>query len=212
MNTNRWVHDAFGVGTRMSASERSPLTSQVHQSIEQLIAETVRQSQSAHVREREALVAGVKQALAEIESSQLALERAATALRSALGDPTAAAPETRGGEVDEAVAPNDTDLATEETTTPADSMTAELQDRGPHELDVIAHGASIARASGLQALLRGREEVRSVQTREFVNGELRLHTDLHSALNMAALHTWLKENGGRVSTTTDAVVEISFAD
>lgn len=210
----------------MSASESSPLTSRVHQSLEQLIAETVRQSTELHEREGENLKAAMRSALAEIETSRLAMDRAAETLRAALGDEPASAPVSPAIEPEtEVSAPVEHTLVESTTPTVQDDVqqpaepspesaqtVAQSENRGPHELDIIAHGATITRAAGLQSLLRAADEVSSVQTRQFVNGELRLHAEMTRTIDLEALTTWLNENGGRVATTTDRVIEIHFAD
>ena len=95
---------------------------------------------------------------------------------------------------------------------PVEVSATPAQDRGPHELDVIAHGANFGKAQGLQQFLRGRDEVDGAQTREFVNGELRLHLSLSSGLDMTALGDWLTAHGGELVTSTDSVIEIRFGD
>ena len=71
----------------MSASESSPIAANLQESIEQLIAETVRRSQNDHEEEVQALRGALKQALEEIESGQAAMNRAAETLRAALDAP-----------------------------------------------------------------------------------------------------------------------------
>lgn len=193
----------------MSASESLPGVSSLHQSIEQLIAETVKQSQTTHEAERQKLTAALSGALSDIEQGQQALSRAAETLRAALGDDEesiAIAPAAEA--VDEPA--NDESAPEAAQPAPVEVSPTPATDRGPHELDVIAHGASIGNASGLQSLLRGRPEVESAQTREFVNGELRLHLALTSGLDTDALGTWLGEHSGELVTSTDSVIEIRF--
>lgn len=194
----------------MSASETASGATNLHQSIEQLIAETVRQSQSTHEAEQQRLAEALKSALAEIESGQQALNRAAGMLRNALGVATSEAqnPEI----VEESPEPTPQSEAVQPIAAPAEVVpTSEpTNDRGQHELDVIAHNANITNATGLQSWLRGREEVSTVQIREFVNGELRLHLDLGTGLEMTAFKTWLSEHAGSIVTSTDNVIEIRF--
>ena len=60
--------------------------------------------------------------------------------------------------------------------------------------------------------LRSRDEVANAQIREFVAGELRLHLDLTSGLEMTAFKQWLGEHAGDIVTSTDKVLEIRFTD
>ncbi len=189
----------------MSASESVPAALDLHNSIDQVIAEAEKRGRAAAEAETLQLTSALQAALEEIETSQQALSRAATALRAALG--TAA---------DEVPAPGVAELAPlikEEPAAP-EGETAEsnpMPDRGEHEMDVIAHHASIGTASGLQTMLRSRPEVKSAQTREFVNGELRLQVCLRSDLDMAAFKSWLHEQNGTLVTTTDSVIETRFS-
>lgn len=193
----------------MSASESSPIVANLHESIEHLIAETVRQSHVSHEEEKQALRDALQSVLGDIEASQLAMQRAADRLRAVIDAP---APETS------APVPTSEPVADEPATTPEDTETATEQPAqtpvvaGPHELDVIAHDVSISIASGLQSLLRARPEVTSAQTREFVNGELRLKLDMASGLDMAELEQWIGTHNGRITAQTDSVLELRFGD
>lgn len=192
----------------MSGSESSPLTSQVHQSIEQLIADTVRRSQAEQSAEQEQLRTALKQALTELEAGKTALDRAITALRSALGEP-----ETEAAAIEMPIAAPVTEKPVpmpEPDAAPTISETA--PERGAHELDIVAHGATIHRATGLQSFVRSLSAADAVQTREFVNGELRLHAQMNTGLDMKALSRWLQDNSGVVTTANDHVIEIRFAD
>lgn len=188
----------------MSASETVPTASNLHNSIEQLIAETVRQSQSTHEEEKQKLINALATALGEIETGQQALNRAADALRAALGQEIEAESTAATVEIEPPSNEETPDEAPMEATEPTSS------NRGPHDLNVIAHDASIGNARDLQELLRGQPEVTRAQTREFVNGELRLQLALSSALDMAALDGWLSKHDGMVVTSTDSVIEIRF--
>ena len=199
----------------MSASESPSGATNLHASIEQLIAETVRQSRSGQEAEKQKLTGALKSALAEVESSQQALGRAAATLRDALGAEGTPALDVASVEVTtpspapeshlDIVHPVAEPLEAGPTSTPA-------SDRGPHEMDVIAHNVNITQATGLQSWLRGREEVTNAQIREFVAGELRLHLELGTGLQMDAFKQWLGDHHGEIVTSTDKVLEIRFAD
>jgi uncharacterized phage infection (PIP) family protein YhgE len=194
----------------MSASDSAPVTTSLHQSIEQLIAESLKQSQSLHEAEKQRLTAALSAALGDIEAGQQAFARAAETIRAALNGEEEAAPETTVEEpVTEPV--NDEPMPPAEEPVPVEVSANPASDRGPHELDVIAHGASIDNAIQLQTLLRERPQVTSAQTREFVNGELRLHLSLESGMDLAALGDWLAAHSGQLVTSSDSVIEIRFA-
>lgn len=190
----------------MSASESSPLTSNLQESIEHLIAETVRNSQSSHEEEKQQLRVALQTALAEIEAGQASLNRAADTIRAALGTPAtvSATIDVADDVVDEAPAPPEV-IAVE----PPKVLPAEI---GPHQMDVIAHDVTIGIASSLQSLLRERPEVTNAQTREFVNGELRLKLDLASGLDMSVLDEWIAAHSGRITSSTASVLELRFDD
>ena len=189
----------------MSASESAPATSDLHKSFEHLIAETVKQSRVSSDAEKRQLTAAMQLALDEIETSQQALTRAAESLRTALGTAPATAEVTTEVIAEPTIKE---ELSKEVDETPAPDP---APSRGEHELDVIAHHASIGNASGLQAMLRARSEVKSAQTREFVHGELRLQVCLRDGLDMGAFTTWLEKHNGTLVTSTDSVIEIRFA-
>lgn len=201
----------------MPASESASGATNLHKSIEQLIAETVRQSQSNHEAEKLRLSEALKNALVDIEASQASLTKAAGTLREALGEQPATIAEVET--VTEEVAETSPEAAPQlEVVQPAVATpevgptSAPADDRGPHEMDVIAHNVTIANATGLQSWLRGRDEVANAQIREFVAGELRLHLDLTSGLEMTAFKQWLGEHAGDIVTSTDKVLEIRFTD
>lgn len=192
----------------MSASESSSSGTNLQESIEQLIAETVRRSQADHDEETKQLKSALKQALTEVETGQAAMTRAAEILRSALETPghLAVAPESAVAVVEESPEPSDEPVPTpiEEETT------ATVAEIGPHELDVVAHDVTFGIASSLQSWLKERPEVTNAKTREFVNGELRLELQMASGLNMPQLNEWIAEHKGRVSTSTASVLELRF--
>lgn len=192
----------------MSASEPSPLAANLQESIEHLVAETVRRSQTDLEVEQQKLRVALQQALAEIQSGQAAMNRAADVLQAAL-DTQVVTPITPDGAVEEVT--EDSVVAESVEPTPVEAVVAEPV-AGPHELDVIAHDVSIGTATGLQSMLRGREEVTSAQTREFVNGELRLKLEMNSALGMSSFKEWVAEHGGRVATQTNSVIELRFGE
>ena len=197
----------------MSASESSPLAAHLQESIELLVAETVRRSHTTQEEEQQKLREAVAQALIDIEAGQAAMNRAATNLRAALE-----ATVTEDVSEDVSTSPSSdghipiTDSIAHATPEPEAEPIATRQEVGAHGLDVIAHDVAIGMATNLQALLRVRPEVRSAQTREFVNGELRLHLEMESGLDTAALAAWLAEHNGRIATQTDSVIEIRFGD
>lgn len=189
----------------MSASETTPATSDLHTTIDQLIAEKVQQWRVSSDAEKQHLTSAMQSALDEIEASQQALNRAATTLRAAMGTAPAVSPPE--SDVDAVPVIKEEPIPLAEETPASDPSTY----RGEHELDVIAHHASIGNASGLQSMLRARSEVKSAQTREFVNGELRLQLSLRNGLDMAAFSAWLDQHNGTLVTSTDSVIEIRFA-
>lgn len=188
----------------MSAPESSPLVADLQESIEHLIVETVRRSQTGQDEENQTLRAALQTALADIEQGQKAIAKAADTLRSALGEgePTrvvaAAAVEAIPPTVTEVPAP------VVETNT--------ISGNGPHDLDVIAHDVTIGIATSLQSLLRERPEVADAQTREFVNGELRLQLRMSSGLDTQVLNDWIGQHGGRITTQTPSVLELRFGN
>ncbi len=195
----------------MSASESSPLTSNLHQSIEQLIAETVRRSQTGHDAEVAKLRSALKDATSEIEAAQSSLNRALSTLNDALGEETevpAAVIEADVSAVIAETAPEATTDSPSAASTPEASPAPETT--GPHTLDLIAHDVSIGVATGLQTMLRAQPEVAAARTREFVNGELRLNLDMNSGLNIAGLQEWIAGHNGRIATQTPSVIELRF--
>lgn len=198
----------------MSASESSPLSSDLHQSIEQLIAETVRRSQNGHEAEVQRLKAALLVASEEIETARSAMDRALSTLHTALetgetATVTAVSPAESAGNDEVQVSPESPTIVSETTEAAA---TEAGSDVGPHTLDLIAHDVTIGIATGLQSMLRAQPEVNTAQTREFVNGELRLNLDMRSELNHAALQEWIGTHGGRVATRTASVLELRFGD
>lgn len=200
----------------MSASESSPITTDLQESIEQLVAETVRRSQVDHDEESKRLRAALQEALNEVEAGQAAMNKAADLLRTALQAP---APVTGSAEANDSAtatvdSPSDDETEVSQTPQAAESPapSTETPETGPHEMDVVAHDVTIGIASSLQTWLRERPEVVSAQTREFVNGELRLKLDLSSALDMTTFSEWIAEHKGRIATSTSSVVELRFGD
>lgn len=193
----------------MSASEPATDTANLQATIEQLIAETVRRSQTDQDAEKVRLKAAMKVAATEIESAQSAMTRALNALHSALNDKSS----------DETVIevplvePHHTAVALPEVTPEPEDVTVDepVEEIGPHRLDLIAHDVTIGVATSLQSLLRSRPEVKTAQTREFVNGELRLDLEMTSGLDMEAFTAWIGQHGGRIATQTPSVIELRFA-
>lgn len=192
----------------MSASESSPFAANLHESIEQLVAETVRQSQTTHEEEQQRLRNALESALTEIESGQAALHRAAETLRAALISPVTEVPSTQVLDDSTTDPPSPGAIAVPETA----AIVAVDSTPGPHELDVIAHNVTISIATGLQSMLRERPEVASAQTREFVNGELRLKLEMKTSLDIDALKTWITDHNGQITTHTESVIELRFGD
>ncbi len=194
----------------MSASEHSPLGTHLQESIEQLIAETVRRSQVDHEKETKHLRAALQEALVEVEAGQTAMARAAELLRNALDSPAPAASPVETA--DKVVEESPTPITEAAVCTAASNEEAETAatETGPHELDVVAHDVTFGIASSLQSWLRERPEVTHAKTREFVNGELRLELQMESGLDMARLNEWIAEHKGRVATSTDSVLELRF--
>lgn len=193
----------------MSASESSPLSANLQESIGQLIADAVRQSQADNLGDNQELKAAMAIALEEIAASKAALNRAEEVLRNALGtgEPEVTA-EAEPAPVDEVVeeVPAPSEAATEQST----AVVSESAEANPHELDIIAHRVDIDTAMNLQSMLRGRPEVTSAQTREFANGELRLHLSMGSRMDMAAFTEWVEGRKGTFGTQTDSVIELDF--
>lgn len=197
----------------MSASESSPKASNLHASIEQLIAETVQRSQSLHEAEAQQLKATLQSVTVEVESAYAAMSRALEILKmSMVSEPAVPAENTivvgpmeeAGAPIEaaEADAPEPEEMAaSEETSDPA---------IGPHRMDLIAHDVTFGIATSLQSMLRGRPEVKTAHTREFVNGELRLDLDLESGLDISVLTSWISEHGGRIANKTESVLELRF--
>lgn len=182
----------------MSSPDPLPVPADLQASIEQLIASAV---QGSHARYDDRLARVLRQTLADIESQQAALAAMADRIRTALDD---------DGTPDPVDAEPETDPAIDVPTPAAEHP--EQAERDPHELDVIAHGTTLAQASGLQLLLRGMSEVADLQTRQFVNGELRLHATMAKAIDAPALRTWLDAHHGMITTFADDVIEIGFND
>lgn len=192
----------------MSASEPAADTANLQATIEQLIAETVRRSQTDQDAEKVRLKAAMKVAATEIETAQSAMNRALNALHGALNEKShdETVIEVPLVEAHHTVT---TDAEPEAITEPA-AAAEPVEELGPHRLDLIAHDVTISVASGLQSLLRGRPEVKSAQTREFVNGELRLDLEMTSGLDMKAFTAWIEQHGGRIATHTPSVIELRF--
>ena len=195
----------------MSASESSPLTSNLHQSSEQLIAETVRRSQTGHDAEVAKLLSALKDATSEIEAAQSSLNRALTTLKEAMGEATEESAAATEAEIATVVSESLPEVTAEtESTDTATAVSADAQSTGPHTLDLIAHDVTIGIATGLQSMLRSQPEVSAARTREFVNGELRLNLDMNSGLNIAGLQDWIAGHNGRIATQTASVIELRF--
>ena len=193
----------------MSASQSAPAASDLHDSIDQLLAEAEKRGRAAADADLYHLTTALQTALDDIVNSQQVLARTADVLRTALGiNPTA--PVT-AAVIEAAVVPDPTIKEEIPGFGDGEPDPKPVPERGDHEMDVIAHHASIGTASGLQAMLRARSEVKSAQTREFVNGELRLQLHLRNSLDIGALNAWLSEHTGALVTQTDSVIEIRFA-
>lgn len=192
----------------MSASESTSSGTNLHESIEQLIAETVRRSQVDHENEKQQLQAALQQALTEVEAGQAAMNKAAGILRSALDAPVPTAEQTTPVEPREPALP--VAIEKPEAEDLAEVPPVVEPDLGPHELDVVAHDATIDTAKRLQAMLRDRDEVTDMKPRSFVNGELHLRLEMASGLEMASIKEWIAEHKGRVATSTSSVLELRF--
>ena len=182
----------------MPSSESLP---NLHDSIEQLIANAVEQARATSTAQAAACRAAIEETLIELEAQQAALARSIERLRAALAVEAASADDSAASAPAPASAETETDDIPTNTPTPIAAA---------RELDVIAHGASLAHAAGLQQLLRALPSVDAVQTRQFVNGELRLQTVVRGAVDREGLTTWLAANGGDLLTVSDSVVEIVF--
>lgn len=198
----------------MTASEPSPLASNLQESIEHLIAETVRRSQVDHEQEKEQLRTALQQALTEIESGQAAMNRAADLLRTALDTP-------ESEDIKQTPTPNSEEQITASTDTsvviPAAAEIIAVQEEsasapitGQRDLDVVAHSINFRVAGNLQKWLNDRAEVANVKTRTYVDNELHLELKLESGLDMTAMKTWLTEHDGSIATNTDSVLELRF--
>lgn len=177
----------------MSSSDPLFVAADLRASIEQLIATAMQQSRTNHDQRLTALL---EETLRELETQQSALATMAERIRVALSEPEPAA--------NPAPAPAIPVPASPSRVTPNAVLKA-------NEVDVIAHGATLSHASGLQSLLRGMPEVTELQTRQFVNGELRLHAAMAASLDTQALRTWLETNNGTITTLADDVIEITFS-
>lgn len=199
----------------MSASDPSPLTSNLQESIEQLVAETVRRSQMDHDEETKRLRTALETALSEVEAGQASMTRAASILRTALSA-ASPAPATQEPEsetpVDEIVAESPAPVDEPKVAPATTEEPGEEPEVEPHGMDVVAHNVNFKIASGLQGWLKERPEVTDVRTRTFVNGELHLDVQMASRLDMTQLSTWIAGHDGRVKTTTPTVLELSFGD
>lgn len=107
------------------------------------------------------------------------------------------------------------DTAAEEEAPSAEAETAVTPEApttdGPRSIDVLAHGVPSARvAISLQKVLRDLDVVRSVEAREFANGELRLAVQATDALPQATLESWLADNNGELTGSDATVTEITF--
>ena len=196
----------------MSASESTSSGTNLQESIEQLIAETVRRSQVEHENEKKQLQEALQQALTEVEAGQAAMNKAAGILRSALDTPMPVAEETGSAEAEVPVLPVAIDEPDEEPepATQVEVPPVDEPEVGPHELDVVAHDVTIDTAKRLQAMLRDREEVKDMKPRSFVNGELHLRLEMTSGLEMASIKEWIAEHKGQVATSTSSVLELRF--
>lgn len=177
----------------MSSTDPLLVAADLRASIEQLIATTMQQSRTNHDQRLTALL---EETLRELETQQTALATMAERIRVALIETESP--------IEPEVVPAIPVPASWSVVTPNAILDAD-------ELDVIAHGATLSHASGLQALLRGMSEVTELQTRQFVNGELRLHAAMAASLDTQALSTWLEANNGAIITLADDVIEISFS-
>lgn len=201
----------------MTASESSPLTANLQESIQHLITETVRRSQVDHEKETDQLRTALQQALTEVEASQAAMSRAAELLRTALdaqasdstlpisADDVEITPPTPVEESATAPAPIDENA-------PGMGSSPEDAKIGPHDLDVIAHNIYFKIAGSLQRWLKERPEVKDARTRTYVDNELHLELKMESGLDMAAMNEWMAENDGQIATNTASVLELRFGN
>lgn len=198
----------------MSASESSPLSSNLQESIEHLIAETVRRSKVVHEEEQTRLREALKQALSEVEAGQAAMARAAEVLRAALD--THATVESPAEPITEFV---ETAPAPEALTPVGDPESIHVQananepvasDAGPRDLDVVAHNINFRIAGSLQKWLNERTEVQNARTRSYVDSELHLELKIASSISDTDLKTWLAEHNGTIATQTSSVLELRF--
>lgn len=199
----------------MSASEPSPLASNLQESIEHLIAETVRRSQVEHEEEKTRLRTALQQALTEIESGQAAMNRAADFLRTVLDAPTPVVAELKpelgaveartAPTIESATSPTPVEIANVKGVEKSESTT-----EGVHDLDIVAHSINFRIAGNLQKWLNDRAEVSDAKIRTYVDNELHLELKMESSLDMTALKTWLADHDGTIATTTDSVVELRF--
>ncbi|MCO5216248.1 MAG: hypothetical protein M9953_01610 [Thermomicrobiales bacterium] len=179
----------------MSSSDPLHVAADLRASIEQLIATAMQQSRTNHDQQLTALL---KETLRELETQQSALAVMAERIRVALSE----------SEVEPTA---ESEPASAIPIPAATSIIAPNAILEASEVDVIAHGATLSHASGLQSLLRGMTEVTELQTRQFVNGELRLHAAMAASLDTQALSSWLEANNGTIITLADDVIEIAFS-
>lgn len=83
---------------------------------------------------------------------------------------------------------------------------------GPSSIEVLAHNVpSAATAIGLQQMLRELDVITRVDTREFADGELRLHLEITGAIPDDTFSDWLARNSGSLVSRNAKAIELSFS-
>lgn len=166
----------------------------------------------------DALIARLQGALDEISSSDRSALIAPAAEVTPVETPVAPEPERLTADVPDVATPDASEppLAEESPveTTQADEIAEEAPAarEAPSSIEILAHGVpSAATAIGLQQMLRNVDVISRVDTREFADGELRLHLECTGEIPDETFTEWLAHNSGSLVSRNPKAIELSFS-
>ena len=215
------------VALRERAAEEGRKRREADQAVEAERARyrTLLESALAEVRTAQpvidAMVARLQGALDEMSSTARAIELAPTppavdAL--ATETPVTPEPERLTADVPDVATPevSETPLTEEppvETTETGETAAeAPAAPQSPSSIEILAHNVpSAATAIGLQQMLREVDVISRVDTREFADGELRLHLECTGAIPDETFTAWLARNSGSLISRNAKAIELSFS-
>lgn len=165
------------------------------------------------------MVARLQGALDEMEACEATPVAVTPLLAEAAPVETAAPPEPERltADVPEIATPEGPQSTVAETPSTEPPLTEETAPVSPvvdtpSSIEILAHNVpSAATAIGLQQMLRELDMISRVDTREFADGELRLHLETTAAIPDESFTEWLAHNSGSLVSRNAKAIELSFS-